>query len=71
MCTVDSWKLASHPEKLYSFIVCLFVCFQVSEHSNRKEEDPQVFNISPLCEQKEDSGWTFSNLLASYFNVMY
>lgn len=49
MCTVDSWKLASYHEKLTAL---LFVYFQVRERSNRKEDDPQIFNIVPLCKQK-------------------
>lgn len=49
MCTVDSWKLASYHEKLTAL---LSVYFQVRELNNRKEDDPQIFNIVPLCEQK-------------------
>lgn len=53
MCKVDSWELVSaHHGEAYSLIVS-FVCFQVSEHSSQKEEDPQVFDISPLCEPKK------------------
>ena len=49
MYTVDSGKLASQHEKLTAL---LFVYFQVRELNNRKEDDPQIFNIVPLCKQK-------------------
>lgn len=65
MLRIDFCELNSAYHERLSAL--LFVCLQISEHSNKKDEDFQVVAINRLCEQKDDSGLVLFKLVAFCF----